>query len=77
MTAWWAVSARSKSFLGFVRMPYVLDLVDQGLDERLLEVDAAEVGAVAYAVPGADQGEGRGRPGGGCPPSGADGCRES
>lgn len=35
----------------------MLDLVDQGLDERLLELDAAEVGAVADAVPGADEAE--------------------
>lgn len=35
----------------------MLDLVDQGLDERLLELDAAEVGAVTDAVPGADQTE--------------------
>ena len=35
----------------------MLDLVDQCLDEGLLELDAAQVGAVADAVPGADQAE--------------------
>ena len=37
--------------------PDAVDLVDQRLDERLLELDAAQVAAVADAVPGADQTE--------------------